>query len=63
MRKWIARILSFMMIFNLSGITITYAEENALDFLVDENIDFDSLDDPAFLQYLEDSVYANLESC
>ena len=62
MRKWIARILSFMMIFNLSGITITYAEENTLDFLVDENIDFDSLDDPAFLQYLEDSVYANLES-
>lgn len=62
MRKLIAIMLSFMLVFNLAGTTIANAEETIPDFLVDENFDFDSLDDPAFLQYLEDSVYANLES-
>ena len=62
MRKWISIILSFVLIFNLAGTTIAYAEDNIPDFLVDENFDFESLDDPAFLQYLEDSIYANLES-
>ena len=61
MRKLVAIMLSFMLVFNLAGTTIANAEETIND-LVDENFDFDSLDDPAFLQYLEDSVYANLES-
>ena len=61
MRKLATIMLSFMLVFNLAGTTIANAEETIND-LVDENFDFDSLDDPAFLQYLEDSVYANLES-
>ena len=55
-------MLTFMLVFNLAGTTITNAEETIPDFLIDENFDFASLGDPAFLQYLEDSVYANLES-
>lgn len=62
MRKLIAALLSLVIAFNLFGKTIAIAESNTPDFLVDENFDFNSLDDPAFLQYIEDSVYANLES-
>ena len=62
MRKWIAVWLTLSMIISLFGKTIAIAESNNPDFLVDESFDFKSLDDPAFLQYIEDSVYANLES-
>ena len=62
MRKLVSIMLTFMLVFNLAGTTITNAEETIPDFLIDENFDFASLGDPAFLQYLEDSVYANLES-
>lgn len=62
MKKSIALLLSFLMLFNLMGSTISSAEEALPDFPVDETIDFDSLDDPAFLQYLEDSIYENLEA-
>ena len=62
MKKWVAALLSFMLLFNLSGRNIATAQGDTPDFLVDENFDFNSLDDPAFLQYMEDSVYASLES-
>ena len=62
MRKYIAVFLSFILVFNLSGKAMVHAEGDIPDGLVDENVDFNSLDDPAFLQYIEDSVYASLES-
>lgn len=62
MRKYIAVFLSFILVFNLSGKTVVHAESDIPDVLVDENVDYNSLDDPAFLQYIEDSVYASLES-
>lgn len=62
MRKWAALILSFMLICNPLGTAIANVEDTVPDFLVDESFDFDSLDDPAFLQYMEDSVYSSLES-
>lgn len=62
MRKWIAIIMSFTMIFNLTGTSIAETDNTIPDFLMDESFDFDKLDDPDFLQYLEDSIYANLEA-
>ena len=62
MKKWIALMLSFLLVFNLTGMMIAHADEALPDFIVDEDFDFDTMDDPAFLQYLEDSVYANLEA-
>lgn len=62
MRKWFAIIISLIMLFNMIGTANAETEEAVLDFVVDENFDFDKLDDPAFLQYMEDSIYANLES-
>ena len=62
MRKWIALVLSFLLIFNISGATVANAEDTFPDFLVDGDPEFASLDDPAFLQYMEDSIYAQLEA-
>ena len=65
MRKWIAAIVSFILTLNLSGTSVATAQDSIpdiSDIVIGEDFDFDSLDDPAFLQYLEDSVYANLES-
>ena len=61
MKKWIAFMLSLILMINVAAQPISMAEETIPDFLVNENFDFDSLDDPMFLQYLEDSIYANLE--
>ncbi len=62
MKKWIALMLSLVFFFNLASFRPVNAEEYFNDSLVGETLDFDSLDDPAFLQYIEDSVYANLEA-
>ena len=62
MKKWIALVLSFILMLNQSGMAIASAEISIPDFLIDESFDFNSLDDPEFLQYMEDSVYANLEA-
>ena len=62
MRKWAALILSIILICNPLGATMADAEDAVPDFVMEESFDFDSLDAPAFLQYMEDSVYSNLES-
>ena len=62
MRRLISLFLSLILLFNLAGTSLAETEATASDSLDDENLDFSSLDDPAFLQYMEDSVYSNLES-
>lgn len=62
MQKWIAMILTLSLLVCFAGGAFASAEDTIPDFLVGEDIDFESLDDPAFQQYLEDSIYAQLEA-
>lgn len=61
MKRWIALLMSLVLLFTFSERHAMRAEEPNLDFPAEDKFDYDELDDPAFLQYLEDSVYANLE--
>ena len=62
MRKWLSLLLSLILTVNLLGGTMARAEMEQALLPVDDAFEFESLDDPAFLQYLEDSVYASLEA-
>ena len=62
MKRWLALIISLVLLFTFSEKPVIRAEELVPDFLTEDSFDFDELDDPAFLQYLEDSVYASLEA-
>ncbi|MBR4710803.1 MAG: hypothetical protein IKP10_02145 [Clostridia bacterium] len=62
MKKWLALLLSLVLTVNLACTAASESGQDLPDLLVDENFDFTDLDDPALLQYLQDSVYAQLES-
>ena len=61
-RKWLSLLLSLILTANLLGGTMARAEMEQALLPADDAFEFESLDDPAFLQYLEDSVYASLEA-
>lgn len=62
LKKLIAVLLSAVILSNLGISRTAKADEVIPDELINDNYDFSSLDDPELLQYLEDAVYANLES-
>ena len=62
MKRVLSLIISFILLFTFSIKTSVCAEEFVPEFLAEDHFDFENLDDPEFLQYLEDSIYANLEA-
>ena len=63
MKKFLTLVLIFSMITMSCSQQTVWSESNSdetIDF-PDQEIGFTSLSDPALLQYVEDSVYANLE--
>jgi len=64
MKRWLAVILSLVMMFNVPFVKAETAEieDEIPDFLLQAEPEFESMDDPDFLQYIEDSVYAELEA-
>lgn len=60
MKKLIALVLSLVLMLNMVGTAVSESEEDLPDFAVDDDFDFESLDDPALLPYMEDTVYAGL---
>lgn len=62
MKRVLSLIVSFILLFTFSIKTSVCAEGFVPEFLAEDHFDFEDLDDPEFLQYLEDSIYANLEA-
>lgn len=63
MKRILSILLSFLLLFSINGISNRAAADEYLLTLPDDfDEQFSSLNDPAFLQYVEDSVYVALES-
>ena len=63
MKKWLSSLLAVTLVFTLAGNKPAKAEEEIPDFVLETEKDFSSMsmDDPEFLQYIEDTVYEGLE--
>ena len=63
MRKVLSLFLAFSLLFSMSGISNGYAEDDVTYYLPEDfDGQFSDISDPAFLQYVEDSFYAQLET-
>ena len=62
MKKMIALVLCLVLLTTQAGACLASAEKsNEIINYINEDTQFDSFDDPALLQYIEDSIYTYLE--
>ncbi len=62
MKKFTSIIISLLIILGSVKTTRAGQDDYVPDYLILDNGNYSELDDPAFLQYIEDNFYANLES-